>query len=112
MFDLPPDVPRLRALETQLRIWLRHVEQALAVAEREEAAERRRQQQKEARRRPAGDWILDHQHRPPLLHQGWCWEPAAGMRPITRAQALEALTVGGVQSCPGCHPDVELGVLA
>lgn len=37
---------------------------------------------------------------------------ARGMtRPLTREQAVEALTAQGVRPCPLCRPDTALGVL-
>ncbi|GAA3718071.1 DUF6233 domain-containing protein [Streptomyces tremellae] len=107
-------VERVEMLRFLLRVQERDLARTrrwLDEAERAAAAEQRREEQAAARRPPAGDWLLDSRHRPQLLHQGWCWELAAGMQPITRAQALEALTAGGVEPCPACHPDAELGVL-
>ncbi|MCA1217074.1 DUF6233 domain-containing protein [Streptomyces sp. 8L] len=106
--------PRLAALHFLLRVQERDLARTRRWIEDEEqavAAQDRRRAKEEARRPPAGEWLLDHRRRPPLLHQGYCWELTAGMRPVTRAQALEALTVGGVQPCPGCHPARELGLL-
>jgi Family of unknown function (DUF6233) len=114
MYDLPPDVARLRTLERQLTVWLGRVREALAAAEQEEAVARRRQEQEAALRRPEGDWFLSG--RPASgariwLHAGGCWDIRAGMLPITREQAIEALAQGGVDSCPACHPARELGVV-
>lgn len=41
MYDLPPDLTRLRVLEQQLTIWIGHVRAAIAAAEQ---AERERRQ--------------------------------------------------------------------
>ncbi|MFD6988584.1 DUF6233 domain-containing protein [Streptomyces sp. NPDC059943] len=68
-----------------------------------------------ARRRPpppTPDWALERgEHAlPKLVHTGECWSEFF-MQAITREQAIEALTRGGVPPCARCKPDKELGVL-
>lgn len=110
MFDLPPDVNRLRVIEQQLTIWLGHVQRAIAEAEASEAIR--------ANTLPVTPIPVEYrlgdprpirgQREPPLLHTGDC-RMGSG-RPITRPQALEALTADA-EPCPYCRPDTELGVL-
>ncbi|MGW2113234.1 DUF6233 domain-containing protein [Streptomyces sp. NPDC001948] len=110
MYDLPPDLPRLRTLEQQLTIWVGHVRAAIVAAEQREAERR----QGEARRPPAPDWIVELGigQGAPLseVHAGHC--PAAGKRRrvIDRDQA-RALLADGVRACTHCRPDTALGVL-
>ncbi|MGQ4513720.1 DUF6233 domain-containing protein [Streptomyces sp. DW26H14] len=115
MFDLPPDVPRLQTLERQLRIWLGHVEQALAAAEQAELEQQRQERAAELARLPAGDWILSSPRSRPgspgWLHTGECWENRPGMVAIARDQALRVLADGAARPCPSCRPDRELRVL-
>ncbi|WP_405617689.1 DUF6233 domain-containing protein [Streptomyces sp. NBC_01508] len=68
-----------------------------------------------ARRRPPPpppDWAVQAGERgkPKMAHTSACWNPFF-MRGITRAQAIESLTRGGVPPCPQCEPDKEPGVL-
>ncbi|MGW3867211.1 hypothetical protein ACWEDZ_37995 [Streptomyces sp. NPDC005047] len=55
MADLPPDLPRLRTLETWLIYVLAEVRQAIAMAEQREREEKRG---KRDRPRPP-DWLLE-----------------------------------------------------
>ncbi|MFD9871736.1 DUF6233 domain-containing protein [Streptomyces niveus] len=110
MFDLPPDVPRLRVIEQQLTIWLGHVRKAITEAQAAEAIR--------ANTRPVTTPHVDYrlgdprpirgQREAPHLHTGDC--RMGGGRPITRDQALQALTADA-EPCPYCRPDTELGVL-
>lgn len=110
MFDLPPDVNRLRVIEQQLTIWLGHVQRAIAEVE---AAEAIRANTLPVHAPPVEFRLGDPRpirgrREPPLLHTGDC--RMGGGQPVTRSQALEALT-GDVAACPYCRPDTELGVL-
>ncbi|TFI30188.1 DUF6233 domain-containing protein [Streptomyces sp. 4R-3d] len=111
MFDLPPDVNRLRVIEQQLTIWLGHVRAAIAEAEATEALK--------ANTRRLTKPHIPYRLRDPIrtyagpparhhLHTGRC--DIGGGRPITREQALEALTAGA-EACTFCRPDTELGIL-
>lgn len=110
MYDLPPDLPRLRTLEQQLTIWLGRVRTAIAAAEQREAERR----QGEARRPPIPDWVLEvgiGVGSPPVdVHTGDCYSIGKRRRPISREQAL-ALLAEGVPACTHCRPDTDLGVL-
>ncbi|MET7646978.1 DUF6233 domain-containing protein [Streptomyces sp. NPDC005426] len=110
MYDLPPDLPRLRTLEQQLTIWIGHVRAAIGAAEQRE----KERQRGEERRPPAPDWVLEvgiGQGAPPSeVHVGGCYAAGKRRREITREQALAALSEG-VRACAHCRPDTDLGVL-
>ncbi|MGW1735322.1 DUF6233 domain-containing protein, partial [Streptomyces sp. NPDC001999] len=44
-------------------------------------------------------------------HTGDCGMGGKRTKPMTREQALRALTEDGITACPYCRPDRELGVL-
>ncbi|MCX4704387.1 DUF6233 domain-containing protein [Streptomyces sp. NBC_01373] len=109
MHDLPPDLPRLRTLETWLQLNLAQVRQAIAAAEQREAERQRGIEH----RPPTPDWMIQYSlgGRHPLhVHTGGCH--MAGPRPkgVTREAALRALA-DGVTACSHCRPDSELGFL-
>ncbi|MFG3085100.1 DUF6233 domain-containing protein [Streptomyces parvulus] len=110
MTDLPPDLPRLRTLETWLRYALDEVRAAIDLAEQRE----REEQQGRERRPPPPDWLLEqglNRNAPPVqVHVGGCWNSGKRRRGITRDEALRAL-VDGVKACSACRPDTELGYL-
>ncbi|MEU8623342.1 DUF6233 domain-containing protein [Streptomyces sp. NPDC048669] len=110
MNDLPPDLPRLRTLETWLAASLHRVRQQIAAAEQREAERR----QGEERRPPTPDWIVElgiGQGAPPSeVHAGHCHAAGKRRREIDRDQAL-ALLADGVRACAHCRPDTDLGVL-
>ena len=108
--DLPPDLPRLRTLETWLALQLHHVRHAITAAERREA-----EQQQAAEAQPATpDWMLEgglSQAAPPVyVHVGGCHMAGKRVKGVPRDVALRALTEG-VDACPHCRPDSELGYL-
>lgn len=107
--DLPPDLPRLRTLETWLVYTLDRVRRQIADAERRE---QERQRGIEARP-PAPDWLLEQGpsgRTPVYVHAGGCWSMGKRGRGISREQAIQALTEGGVVACPVCRPDSALGI--
>ncbi|MDP5310356.1 DUF6233 domain-containing protein [Streptomyces poriferorum] len=110
MNDLPPDLPRLRTLETWLAMSLDRVRAQIAAAEQRE----KERQQGEARRPPPPDWVLEvgiGVGSPPVdVHAGHCYIIGKRHRAISREQALAALAEG-VPACIHCRPDTELGVL-
>lgn len=73
----------------------------------------------QARRRPPPpppDWAVQYGTggravRPAMVHTSECWTPGASMEGISRTQAIEALTRGGVPPCILCRPEKELGLL-
>ncbi|MES9558824.1 MULTISPECIES: DUF6233 domain-containing protein [unclassified Streptomyces] len=109
MYDLPPDLPRLRTLEQQLTIWIGHVRAAITAAEQQELERRRAK-----RRPPAPDWIVElgiGQGSPPTeVHVGHCHAAGKRRRVIDRDQA-RALLTDGIRACTHCRPDTSLGVL-
>lgn len=111
MTDLPPDLPRLRTLETWLAYTLERVRQQIAEAERREAERRRGIEA----RPPTPDWLLElglNRDSPAVyVHCGGCWNATKRSRAIDRAAALRALTEDGVPACSHCRPDTALGVL-
>lgn len=110
MSDLPPDLPRLRTLRMWHAMWLDRIDSAIAVAEQQE----KERHQGEERRPPPPDWVLElgiGVGAPPTeIHAGDCYAIGRRRRPITREQALEALSEG-VRACVHCRPDTDLGVL-
>ena len=110
MTDLPPDLPRLRTLETWLALALDEVRKAIAAAEQRET-----ERQRGIQARPAPpDWLLEqglNRDAPPVqVHVGDCWNSGKRTRGISRDEALRALA-DGVKACGACRPDSELGFL-
>ncbi|MGW5122952.1 DUF6233 domain-containing protein [Streptomyces sp. NPDC004069] len=110
MNDLPPDLPRLRTLETYLAYSLGRVRARIDELERRQAE----QQRGEQARPPAPDWALEqgrNRDAPPVaVHVGGCRMAGRWQRGAPREVALRAL-VEGVPACPHCRPDTELGIL-
>ncbi|WP_371602311.1 DUF6233 domain-containing protein [Streptomyces sp. NBC_01220] len=110
MNDLPPDLPRLRTLETWLAMSLARVRAQISAAEQRETERR----QGEERRPPAPDWIIElgiGQGAPPIeVHAGHCHAAGKRRRTIDRDQA-RTLLADGVRACVHCRPDTDLGVL-
>lgn len=110
MNDLPPDLPRLRTLETWLTLQLQQVRQAITTAERREQERQHGEQVRPAQ----PDWLLEqglNRDNPAVyVHAGGCWNAGKRSKGIDRATALQALAEG-VAACPHCRPDNELGYL-
>ncbi|MFF8784878.1 DUF6233 domain-containing protein [Streptomyces sp. NPDC015125] len=108
MSDLPPDLPRLRVLETWLHLTLKEVRQAIVVAQQREA------QQQRTTPPPPPDWVVQpgigRDAHPVAVHVGGCGAAGQRARPISREQAVRALTEG-IEACGLCRPDTELGIL-
>lgn len=109
MSDLPPDLPRLRTLETWLEMTLARVRQQIAVEEAA-AAERSARQAPP----PPPDWLLEHGigtgRQPVRVHVGDCWDTRTRCKPASAEAARRALAEG-VEACTHCRPDTALGVL-
>ncbi|MGW3752729.1 DUF6233 domain-containing protein [Streptomyces sp. NPDC005134] len=65
---------------------------------------------------PAPDWKLSllragGTSHADAVHTGDCGMGGKRTKPMTREQALRALTEDGITACPYCRPDRELGVL-
>ncbi|MFE7245784.1 DUF6233 domain-containing protein [Streptomyces sp. NPDC057580] len=110
MYDIPPDLSRLRTLRTWYGMWVDRIDEAIAMAEQRE----RERQRGEERRLPTPDWIVELSigvgARPIEVHVGGCYLAGKRQRVITREQALAALA-DGMRACIHCRPDTELGVL-
>ncbi|MGW2595449.1 DUF6233 domain-containing protein [Streptomyces sp. NPDC001515] len=110
MNDLPPDLPRLRVLETWLAMALDRVRAQIAAIEKREAETR----YGEEHRPPTPDWIAElgiGQGAPPSeVHVGGCYAAGKRRRAITRDQA-QALLAEGIRACTHCRPDTDLGML-
>ncbi len=106
--ELPPDLPRLRTLETWLRL------QLTAVRARIQFLEQQERNRPAPVRPPRPDWLLETERlggrsgRPVRVHVGGCGQ--ARGRAISREQAVDALGQG-VEACYGCRPDTQLGIL-
>ncbi|MEV0220924.1 DUF6233 domain-containing protein [Streptomyces sp. NPDC050704] len=108
MNDLPPDLPRLRTLETWLTLHLDQVRAAITAAEQQE----REQHGGQARPAPP-EWLIEpglNRTAPLAVHVGGCWRAGKRSRGVTRDQALRAITEG-VPACTHCRPDTELGII-
>ncbi|MER8030679.1 DUF6233 domain-containing protein [Streptomyces bauhiniae] len=111
MYDLPPDLPRLRTLRVFFIRVLEQVDTAIADAERQEAERQRGQQA----RPPAPEWVLQLGQNPrnvEAVHVGDCPIPRKSRRTrgINRQQAFDALREQ-VPACSLCRPDTVLGLL-
>jgi hypothetical protein len=108
--DLPPDLPRLRTLETWLAYTLAEVRKAITAAE-----QRERERARGIQDRPAPpDWLrelgLNRDSPPVQVHAGGCWNAGKRSRGISRDEARRAL-VEGIKPCGACRPDSGLGLL-
>ncbi|WP_208639341.1 DUF6233 domain-containing protein [Streptomyces bobili] len=109
MHDLPPDLPRLRTLETWLALTLDRVRGQIKDAERREAEHQRGIEA----RPPSPDWLIERGlsgQDAVYVHAGDCWNAGKRSKGVDRSTALHALTEG-VAACPHCRPDTALGVL-
>ncbi|NXY93483.1 hypothetical protein HYE82_03480 [Streptomyces sp. BR123] len=92
---------QVRDLE-RTRSWIADEEQRLAIVEARQPSA------------PSPDWLIEQGigvgRRPVRVHVGGCWDASKRCHPATVDQARQAL-VGGVEACPHCRPDTELGVL-
>lgn len=108
--DLPPDLPRLRTLETWLALTLDRVRQQIATAERREQERQRGEQA----RPPIPEWAIErglNRNSPPVaVHIGGCHMAGKRWRGVPRDVALRALAEG-VEPCSHCRPDSGLGFL-
>jgi hypothetical protein len=110
MSDLPPDLPRLRTLETFLVMLLGRVRERIAAVERRE---RERQRRTEARP-PVPDWVIEAgigaSHAPLYVHVGGCHMAGKRVKAVSREVAARAVA-DGVEACSHCRADTELGIL-
>jgi hypothetical protein len=109
MHDLPPDLPRLRTLETWLAHTLDRVRQQIAAAEQREAERRHGEQT----RPPQPDWLIEQGlsgRQAVYVHRGDCHMAGKRSHGVQQDQALRALAEG-VDACTHCRPDSGLGFL-
>ncbi|MFB7711619.1 DUF6233 domain-containing protein [Streptomyces sp. NPDC056105] len=104
-------VPRLDMLRFARRIAVQQVEQIDRWIAAEERREAERQHGDQARP-PAPDWLIEMGlggRDPVYVHVGGCHMAGKRSRGVERDQALRAVTEG-IDACPHCRPDTELGV--
>ncbi|MEU9927301.1 DUF6233 domain-containing protein [Streptomyces anulatus] len=112
MGDLPPDLDRLRILETWLVLSLRRVREQIAAVERPARPERASRPPAAARparprRTPTPDWgISTAGIGAPVaeIHRGDCFAGGKPLQPISTERARAELA-DGVQACGVCRPD-------
>jgi nitrile hydratase subunit alpha len=106
--DLPPDVHRLRVIETYLQLQLDQVREALRQAEKREADERRARQRAYAEQH----WKLQPRRgtRECVLHRGGCGQWKRQMGYLDREEVLLALEdeAIAVEMCQVCRPETGL----
>ncbi len=104
--DLPPDLGRLRTVETFLLLALKRVRAEIAQQERRAA----RNQRAVDARPPAPDWLIEQlpSGQTTYVHAGECWAAGKRSKGISREEALRALA-DGTEACPVCTPDTALG---
>ncbi|MFE3139714.1 DUF6233 domain-containing protein [Streptomyces scopuliridis] len=104
---------RLYALRALERVQLHDLERT----RRWIAAEEGRAAEVAARRppKPPPQWVAERgisaRREPIAVHAGTCSMARGKLQPLTREQAVEALTVHGIRPCQLCRPDTDLGVL-
>ncbi|MER5966797.1 DUF6233 domain-containing protein [Streptomyces sp. NPDC002057] len=111
MSELPPDLPRLRTLETWLTVSLDRVRARIAEVETREAALRPVRQ-----RREEPGWVLAYLREqgrrvPDSVHIDDCRMAGKNIGPLTREEARQILHAGQVQACAICRPDSDLGLI-
>lgn len=100
----------------QLRFLKRVQEQDLERTRRWIEVEERREAERQRgirARPPEPDWLIErglNGRAAVYVHVGGCWNAGKRCRGVERDQALRALTEG-VDACPHCRPDTELGLL-
>ncbi|MEV6179939.1 DUF6233 domain-containing protein [Streptomyces sp. NPDC052015] len=104
--DLPPDLARLRTVETFLALNLERVRAEIAKQEQLAAAPQRAVEV----RPPAPEWLIEQlpSGRTTYVHAGDCWAAGKRAHGISREQARRALA-DGTEACPVCTPDTALG---
>ncbi|MEU3918973.1 DUF6233 domain-containing protein [Streptomyces sp. NPDC029004] len=113
MSEKTPRLERLRSVREWLVWQLRRTDETIAELERlEAAADRAARTQPPA---PPG-WKLAMQRpggrpTPDAVHTSDCGMTGTHTKPLTREQALRAITEEGITACPYCRPDTDLGVL-
>lgn len=118
MGDLPPDLDRLRILETWLVLSLRRVREQIAAVERPAQPERPARPERASRapataqparprRTPAPDWGISAAGIGAYvaeIHRGDCFAGGKALQPIS-AERARAELIDGVQACGVRRPD-------
>ncbi|WP_031057860.1 DUF6233 domain-containing protein [Streptomyces sp. NRRL F-5702] len=107
MRDLPPDLERLRVLETWLLLSLDRVREQIAAVEREARQHRAPAPPAGSPGPPKPAWGIADAGLgipAPEVHRGDCWARGAALRPVSAEEARTALAEG-VQACEVCRPD-------
>ncbi|WP_406422292.1 DUF6233 domain-containing protein [Streptomyces sp. NBC_00873] len=124
MYDLPPDLPRLRTLETFLVMLLARVRQRIGeVEQRERGKQRGGEQRGQGKRQPTERPSEEQRPRPHTpdwgitdtgigvsraeVHHGDCWA-GRQLRAVSREEAAAA-RAEGTPACEVCRPDTVLG---
>ncbi|MFJ8153991.1 DUF6233 domain-containing protein [Streptomyces sp. NPDC094468] len=108
---------RLERLRFARRVVIQQAQAAVAQLDGWIAAEERREAERrrgDDRRPPAPEWLVQVGPNGTDLvtvHTGDCWAKGRRHRPLTRAEALDALTRHQVPPCDACRPDSALGIL-
>lgn len=109
-----PTSPELDKLRFLYRVQLQQVAQTERWIDRELTRLREKATRRPRPTSPA--WVLSYlrEHGKPVadsVHLGDCSLASRHTKPLTREQALQAITAGGIRACEICRPDSELGVL-
>ncbi|WP_404830975.1 DUF6233 domain-containing protein [Streptomyces globisporus] len=112
MYDLPPDLDRLRTLETWLTLTLDRVRQQIKdVEQRQQPAPQTPPPAPPGRPRTP-DWgIVQAGIGTPTteIHRGDCWAAGKALQPISTERARAELA-SGATPCDACRPDRPLGM--
>ncbi|MEU6628449.1 DUF6233 domain-containing protein [Streptomyces parvus] len=110
--DLPPDLGRLRTLETWADLYLTRIRKRIAAVERQQAQPQRPPAPTTPpaagpRRARTPDWGLAEAGigvPTTEIHRGDCWARAKALLPVT-AERARAELASGAQACQVCRPD-------
>ncbi|MEK0101254.1 DUF6233 domain-containing protein [Streptomyces sp. NPDC056121] len=108
----PASPTRLDLLRFLERVQLGDLDRTRKWIAAEERRETERQRGAQAQP-PDPDWLIEMGlggRDPVYVHVGGCHMAGKRSRGVDRDQALRAVTEG-IDSCPHCRPDTELGVL-
>ncbi|GGV45510.1 DUF6233 domain-containing protein [Streptomyces spectabilis] len=113
MHDTAPESPRLTALRFLERVQVGDLERTRRWIAAEEQRETERARGAAARP-PTPDWLLEtgvgRDRLPVYVHVGGCHMAGKRSKGVDRGEALHKLAEG-VEACPHCRPDKELGFL-
>ncbi|MFF3531354.1 DUF6233 domain-containing protein [Streptomyces rubiginosohelvolus] len=108
--DLPPDLPRLRTLETWAALYLQRVRARIAAVERQPPQSAPAPTALPAtgpRRARTHDWGITETGvvtSAAEVHRGGCWTTGRALRPVSTERARAELA-GGTRACAVCRPD-------